>query len=77
MPTWHIMPRNDSNTMGVPRSLKHSTKVEGLPSTGGSSMGVTKSKIVERMPTTRKMAKSTRQFSPNSGMTIVAPHMAR
>ena len=32
MPTWHMMPRNESSTMGSPRSLKHSTKVEGLPS---------------------------------------------
>ena len=63
--------------MGVPKSLKHSTKVEGLPSIGGSSIGVTKSNRAESTPTTRKMPNSTRQSSPNSGMSFVAPHMAR
>ena len=53
IPTWHMMPRNDNRTMGVPSSLKHSTNVEALPSMRSSSMGVMPSSSVARIPTTR------------------------
>ena len=51
IPTWHMMPRNDSSTIGVPSSLMHSMKVEGLPAMGSSSILVIPSISVARMPT--------------------------
>ena len=76
MPTWHMMPRKLSSTMGLPSSLKHSTKPEALSATCSLSMGERASSRAARMPMAPYTGKSTRQPRPKDGMAAVAPHMA-
>ena len=76
IPTWHIMPRKLSSTMGFPSSLKHSTKPEALSATCSRSMGERDSSRAARMPMAPYTGKSTLQPRPKDGRAAVAPHMA-
>ena len=53
IPTWHMIPRKLSRTMGFPRRLRHSVNELALPSMGSSSIGVEKSRRLARTPMTR------------------------
>ena len=50
MPTWHIMPRKLSSTIGLPSSLTQSINELGLPLMGSSTIGVEKSNSVASTP---------------------------
>jgi hypothetical protein len=45
-----MMPRKLNRMMGLPRSLKHSAKLEALSGAASRSMGVTSSRSEARMP---------------------------
>ena len=53
MPTWHIIARKQISTNGLPSKAKHSPKVEALPSIFSSSIGVTPSQRIAKIPTMR------------------------
>ena len=77
MPTWHMMPKNDNSTTGLPNRRRQSPKPDALPLISSSLIGATKSSIVARMPTMKYIANSTRQLSPKVGIMAVAPHIAK
>ena len=73
MPTWHMMPMNDSRMMGDPSIFRQSMKPEALSSRGSSSMCVMPSQSVAIRPITKNSRKRMRQLSPRIGAVVVAP----
>ena len=61
MPTWHMMPMNESRTMGLPSSTTQSFRLEALPAWLSSGILVAKSNMVAATPITMYMGKSMRQ----------------
>ena len=61
MPTWHMMARNDSSTMGLPSRRRQSMNDDVLPPLISSWMGVAHSSSEASTPTTKYTRKSTRQ----------------
>ena len=53
IPTWHMMPRKDKRTMGLPKSLMQSMNEELLPPLISSLMGVAHSNSDAKTPTTK------------------------
>ena len=77
MPTWHMIPMNDSSTTGLPSSLTMSAKRDARPSVLSSSgMAVMARNAAAATPITMYMGNSMRQPSPKLGIADIAPHMA-